>query len=103
MNNANAVWLVIVLAVTAANLPFLNNRWLGVLPRGGATEKGLVLRLLELVLFYFVVGGAGLVLENPLPFRLVLPAPRHLLCPNLRKLHPLIHSRRHSALPVPPA
>jgi hypothetical protein len=51
MNNANAVWLVIVLAVTAANLPFLNNRWLGVLPRGGATEKGLALRLLERVLF----------------------------------------------------
>ena len=66
MNNANAVWLVIALAVTAANLPFLNNRWLGVLPRGGATEKGLALRLLELVLFYFVVGGAGLALENHL-------------------------------------
>ena len=66
MNNANAVWLVIALAVTAANLPFLNNRWLGVLPRGGATEKGLALRLLELALFYFAVGVAGLALENHL-------------------------------------
>ena len=53
-----SIWLLIALAFVAANLPFANNRLLAVAPlRGG--HKGLGLRLLELVLWYFVVGGIG--------------------------------------------
>ena len=63
MSNTVSVWLVIVVAFLAANLPFLNQRLLGVLPlkRG---EKPLGLRLLELVVLYLLAGGLGLLLEN---------------------------------------
>ena len=58
-----SIWLLIALALVAANLPFSNNRLLAVMPlRGG--HKALGLRLLELVLWYFVVGGIGLAMEQ---------------------------------------
>lgn len=58
-----SIWLLIALALVAANLPFVNNRLLAVMPlRGG--HKALGLRLLELVLWYFVVGGIGLAMEQ---------------------------------------
>jgi hypothetical protein len=57
-----SVWLVIVAAFAAANLPFLNERLLGVLPRSG--PKSLAIRLAELVLMYLLVGGLGLLLEK---------------------------------------
>ncbi|MGV3573021.1 MAG: DUF2818 family protein [Ramlibacter sp.] len=62
MSQTASIWLVIVLAFIAANLPFVSQRLLGVvrLARG----KGLGLRLAELVVFYFVVGGIGLLLEQ---------------------------------------
>ena len=37
MSLDTAVWLVIALALVGANLPFINERWLALLPaRGGA-------------------------------------------------------------------
>jgi hypothetical protein len=57
-----SVWLVLVLAFCGANLPFLTQRLLGVLPVAGG--KNLAMRLGELVLMYFIVGGAGLLLEQ---------------------------------------
>jgi len=57
-----SVWLVIVLAFLAANLPFVSQRVLGVVPL--ARGKNLAIRLVELVLLYFVVGGIGLALEQ---------------------------------------
>lgn len=62
MSQTASIWLVLVLAFAAANLPFLTQRLFGVLPlpRG----KGLAVRLAELVLLYFVVGGIGLLLEQ---------------------------------------
>jgi len=56
------VWAVIVLAFLAANLPFVSQRVLGMvaLKRG----KNLGLRLVELVLLYFLVGGIALALEK---------------------------------------
>jgi hypothetical protein len=57
-----SIWLVLVLAFCAANLPFLSERLLGVLPLAGG--KNLAVRLGELVVLYFVVGGIGLLLEN---------------------------------------
>lgn len=57
-----AVWLVILAAVVAANLPFLTQR-LFFLVRLTA-KKSLGLRLLELVVYYLLVGGMGLLLER---------------------------------------
>jgi hypothetical protein len=57
-----SVWLVIVLAFAAANLPFLSRRLFGVVPM--ARGKNLAMRFGELVVFYFLVGGIGLLLEK---------------------------------------
>lgn len=64
MNSTAYVWLVLGAALLAANLPFLNNRWLGVIPR--QQPKTLWMRLAELVLLYFAVGALGLALEQRL-------------------------------------
>ena len=48
-------------ALVAANLPFMNERWL---MAGPARQKPLWGRLLELVLLYFVVGALALLLER---------------------------------------
>jgi hypothetical protein len=57
-----SVWLVLVTAAIAANLPFMTQRLLAVwpLPYG----KGLAVRLGELVVLYFLVGILGLALER---------------------------------------
>jgi hypothetical protein len=65
-----------VLALTAANLPFLNEKLLAVVPfrrkagAGGAAGEGarpwrkpLAVRLLEMILLYLVVGAIGFFLE----------------------------------------
>jgi hypothetical protein len=62
VSNTFSVWLVVVVAFLAANLPFLNQRVLGLLPlRSG---KPIALRAAELVVMYFVAGAVGLLLEN---------------------------------------
>jgi len=62
MTQSAAVWLVVLAALCAANLPFVNGRLLAVVPL--KTPKNLATRLAELVLLYFVVGGLGLLLEQ---------------------------------------
>jgi len=62
MDQTASVWLVLVSALIAANLPFVNDRWLAVIPR--AQPKSLGLRLLELLVFYGLVGALGLALEQ---------------------------------------
>jgi len=57
-----SIWLVLLVAFCAANLPFFSQRILAVIPV--ATPKNLGVRLLELVVFYFLAGGAGLLLEK---------------------------------------
>jgi Protein of unknown function (DUF2818) len=64
MGQSASVWLVIALALLAANLPFLSQRLLAIVPL--AAGKNLAIRLAELVLLYFVVGGIGLLLEKNL-------------------------------------
>jgi hypothetical protein len=64
MGQSASVWLVIVLALLAANLPFVSQRLLAVVPLSGG--KNLAIRFAELVLMYFVVGGIGLLLEKRL-------------------------------------
>ncbi len=57
-----SVWFVIGLALVAANLPFFSQRLFGLVAL--ARGKSLAVRLAELVLLYFLVGGAGLLLEQ---------------------------------------
>ena len=58
-----ASWLVIAIAIAAANLPFFNDRVLAVVP-WRAASKPLIVRLLEMAGLYFVVGAIGLALET---------------------------------------
>lgn len=64
MNQTASVWLVVVLALLAANLPFISNRLLLVYRL--AAPKNLAVRLVELVFWYFLVGGVALLLEQRL-------------------------------------
>ena len=54
---------MIVLAALAANLPFFTERVFALAPLRQRT-KSLWLRLLELVVLYFVVGGIAYLLES---------------------------------------
>lgn len=62
MNHTLSVWLVLIAALLAANLPFVNNRWLSVIPR--QEPKTLWLRVGELFVCYLLVGVFGLALEQ---------------------------------------
>ncbi len=63
MSLTASVWLVIVVAFAAANLPFLVDRHvLGVWPL--KAPKPFAVRLAELLVLYLLVGGLGLALEN---------------------------------------
>lgn len=62
MESSFASWFVILLALCAANLPFINQRLFAAL-RLRFERKPLWLRLLELIVLYFVVGGVARVLE----------------------------------------
>lgn len=64
MSASVQVWVLIALAVAAANLPFLSQRVLGV---WAAREvKPLSWRLGELLVLYLLVGGIGMAMENSL-------------------------------------
>ncbi|KHA80100.1 membrane protein [Janthinobacterium lividum] len=62
-------WLVIALGILGANLPFLNEKLFAAVPlkRVAQTEQGwrkpLALRLLEMVILYFIVGAVAFALE----------------------------------------
>ncbi|MGA0569416.1 DUF2818 family protein [Variovorax sp. VNK109] len=63
MSQTASVWLVLLIALCAANLPFINQRLFAVVPLRAAA-KPLALRLAELVVLYFATGGIGLLLEK---------------------------------------
>lgn len=62
MNHSFSISLVLLAAVVGANLPFINQRWLGVIPR--SAPKTLGIHLMELVFCYLLVGALGLSLER---------------------------------------
>ncbi|MFM7332248.1 MAG: DUF2818 family protein [Brachymonas sp.] len=64
MGQTESVWAVVLVSVLAANWPFITQRLLGIVPLKNG--KNLGLRLVELVLMYFVVGGIALLLEQRL-------------------------------------
>ena len=72
-------WLVIMLAVAGANLPFFNDKVFAVIPvkaaltsgapsatrrAGNTVHKTFLVRLVELAVLYFLVGGAAVLLEG---------------------------------------
>jgi len=65
MNVTSSVWMMIILAVLSANMPFLNERFLAVIPIR-ASVKPFWLRLIELVLIYFAIGLIARLLEGHL-------------------------------------
>lgn len=62
MTQTTSIWLLVSLALLAANLPFISNRLFAVLVL--KTPKNLAIRFAELVAWYFLVGGLGLYLEH---------------------------------------
>jgi hypothetical protein len=62
MTQTVSVWLVVLLALLAANLPFISNRLFAVVAL--KAPKNLAVRLAELVVWYLLVGGLGLFLEQ---------------------------------------
>ena len=62
MNHSYSVALVLLAAFVGANLPFINERLIALIPR--KAPKSLWIRMGELVIFYFLVGGLGLALEQ---------------------------------------
>ncbi|MES3004077.1 MAG: DUF2818 family protein [Pseudomonadota bacterium] len=62
MSQTASIWIVIAVALLAANLPFMNERVFGVIPL--AADKPLAVRFAELVVMYFITGAIGLLLEN---------------------------------------
>lgn len=69
MDVSLASWLVIAVALALANLPFVNEGLFGFIPLPGAKPgrahtKHFVVRLFELFVLYFVVGGLAYLLES---------------------------------------
>lgn len=74
MDSSLAAWLVVAISVAAANLPFLTERVFGFIPLKpkaagdgkppALRTKSFPLRLLELIVLYFVVGFLARMLES---------------------------------------
>jgi len=65
MNQTAAVWLLILLAFIAANVPFLNNRVFALWqPQRLPITKAFWLRALELLALYCLVGTVGITFER---------------------------------------
>lgn len=72
MNNQSiAVWLLIVLAVTAANLPFINERLFGLIKLRQSPIKPPWVVTVEVVVLFVLTAAIGLAFEaslaNPFP------------------------------------
>ena len=69
MDASFASWIVVAVALAAANLPFANERVFGFVSlkpaqTGQARRKPFLARLLELLVLYFLVGLVGYLLES---------------------------------------
>jgi len=69
MDISFATWIVVAIALAAANLPFANERVFGFISLkpaqiGHARNKPFVARLLELLVLYFLVGLVAYLLES---------------------------------------
>ena len=62
MSQTASSWLLVLLALLVANLPFVGNRFFAVIAL--KNPKNLAIRLVELVTGYFLLGGLGIYLEQ---------------------------------------
>lgn len=62
MTQAASVWLVLLLALLLANMPFISNRLFAVYAL--KSPKNLATRLAEMLVWYLLVGGLGIYLEQ---------------------------------------
>ena len=62
MSQTASVWLVVMLALLAANLPFISNRLFAVYAL--KSPKNLAVRLAEMLVWYLAVGVLGRYLEQ---------------------------------------
>lgn len=62
MSQTASVWLVVLLALLVANLPFISNRLFALVVLKG--PKNLAVRLAEMLVWYLLVGGLGFYLEQ---------------------------------------
>jgi len=89
MNQTVAIWLLIAIALIAANLPFINERLFALIPLGAGKsdptgsdttqtqmqttqkDKSFWLRLIELLVLYGLVGLLGYLFESTIgnPFK----------------------------------
>ena len=63
MSSTASIWLIILAALVAANLPFINQR-LAIVGPVMAGRKPLWVHLLEMLALYLLVGALGMVLEH---------------------------------------
>ena len=63
MSITASIWLIILAALVAANLPFINQR-IAVVGPIMAARKPLWLRLVEMLVLYLLVGSLGMMLEH---------------------------------------
>ena len=63
MSITASIWLIILAALVAANLPFANQRW-GIVGPAASGRKPLWARLVEMLVLYLLVGGLALLLER---------------------------------------
>lgn len=69
MKQTLAIYVLIALALVAANLPFLSERLFAVLTlrkAGHAVSKSFFVRLVELIVLYLLVGAIGMAFEASL-------------------------------------
>lgn len=64
MNNDLVIWGLLLLALFSANLPFLSNRLYLLKAIKAGERKSVFIRLLELIVLYFIVGLLGMLFEN---------------------------------------
>lgn len=57
-----AGWFIVLLALVGANLPFVSDRFMMVMPLASGRARGW-LRIVEVIILYFVVGAVGRLLE----------------------------------------
>lgn len=62
MTQTASAWLVVLLGLLAANLPFISNRLFAVIAL--KAPKNLAMRFGELIVWYLLAGGLGLYLEQ---------------------------------------
>lgn len=64
MDVAVASWLLVAVALVFANLPFVNDAVFALVPYRAGRRKPFALRLVELIVLYFVLGAIAYLLES---------------------------------------